>query len=49
MMSPCESGRWIVIELCEEIGLTGFEVANFEFFSSTFKVEFSALLVADLL
>jgi hypothetical protein len=37
-MSPCGSERWLVIELCEEVGLTAFEVANFEFFSSTFKV-----------
>ncbi len=37
-MSPCGSERWLVIELCEEVGLTAFEVANFEYFSSTFKV-----------
>ncbi|ELR24146.1 Sad1 / UNClike C-terminal domain containing protein, partial [Acanthamoeba castellanii str. Neff] len=36
-MSPCGSERWLVIELCEEVGLTAFEVANFEYFSSTFK------------
>lgn len=34
---PCASDKWFVIELCEEIGINSIEIANFEFFSSTFK------------
>ncbi len=36
-MSPCAVNKWVILELCEEIGITSLEIANFEFFSSTFK------------
>ncbi|KAL6079015.1 SUN domain-containing protein [Balamuthia mandrillaris] len=36
-LSPCSSPRWYVVELCQEVGVTSIELANFEFFSSTFK------------
>src|SRR5690625_5004608 len=36
-MFPCSSDKWFIIELCEEIGIQTIEIANFEYFSSTFK------------
>ncbi|KAL6070087.1 hypothetical protein QOT17_007147 [Balamuthia mandrillaris] len=41
-MSPCESTKWMVLELCEEIGINALEISNLESFSSTFK-EFRVL------
>eukprot|EP01089_Gocevia_fonbrunei_P020286 TRINITY_DN7518_c0_g1_i2.p1 TRINITY_DN7518_c0_g1~~TRINITY_DN7518_c0_g1_i2.p1 ORF type:complete len:346 (+),score=45.74 TRINITY_DN7518_c0_g1_i2:78-1115(+) len=37
LISPCGTPRWIVVELCEEIGVDVIELANLEYFSSTFK------------
>lgn len=38
MLNPCSVKRqWIVIELCEEVGIDYIQIANFEFFSSTIK------------
>lgn len=37
MLNPCSVHKWVVIELCEEIGIDTIQIANFEFFSSTFK------------
>eukprot|EP01088_Endostelium_zonatum_P005872 TRINITY_DN1785_c0_g1_i1.p1 TRINITY_DN1785_c0_g1~~TRINITY_DN1785_c0_g1_i1.p1 ORF type:complete len:853 (-),score=311.25 TRINITY_DN1785_c0_g1_i1:208-2766(-) len=37
-LSPCHiPSRFMIIELCEEVGVETLELANFEFFSSTFK------------
>eukprot|EP01122_Echinamoeba_exundans_P003998 TRINITY_DN14036_c0_g1_i1.p1 TRINITY_DN14036_c0_g1~~TRINITY_DN14036_c0_g1_i1.p1 ORF type:complete len:840 (+),score=148.17 TRINITY_DN14036_c0_g1_i1:112-2631(+) len=38
MLNPCSAPRkWIVIELCEEVGVEEIMIANFEYFSSMFK------------
>jgi hypothetical protein len=38
MLNPCSAPRkWIVIELCEVVGIQGIQIANHEFFSSMFK------------
>jgi uncharacterized membrane protein YgcG len=37
LLNPCEADKWIVIELCQEIGVDILQLANFEFFSSTFR------------
>ena len=38
MLSPCKAAEiWFVIELCEPIQPSAFELANFELYSSTFK------------
>jgi hypothetical protein len=38
MLNPCSAQRkWIVIELCEEVGVEEIMIANFEYFSSMFK------------
>lgn len=36
MLSPCKvsNNRWVVIELCEEIGIDTIAIGNYEFFSS---------------
>lgn len=38
MLNPCTAQRkWLVMELCEEVGVSEFKIANFEYFSSMFK------------
>ncbi len=37
MLNPCEATKWVVLELCEEIGIDTLAIANYEFFSSMFK------------
>lgn len=38
MLNPCNSPRkWIIIELCEEIGVEEIQIGNYEYFSSIFK------------
>lgn len=37
MLNPCSADKWVIVELCEEIGIESVEIANFEFFSSMFK------------
>lgn len=38
MLNPCNSQRkWIIVELCEEIGIQDIQIANYEYFSSLFK------------
>lgn len=40
MLSPCntpEEGKFVVIELCEDISIDTVQLANFEFFSGIFK------------
>jgi predicted dinucleotide-binding enzyme len=38
MLNPCSAPRqWIVVELCEEVGIDHIQVGNFEFFSSMIK------------
>jgi hypothetical protein len=38
MLNPCSAPRqWIVIELCEEVGIDHMQIGNFEFFSSMIK------------
>eukprot|EP01135_Chromosphaera_perkinsii_P005717 Nk52_evm17s359 gene=Nk52_evmTU17s359 len=37
MLSPCNINRFFIVELCEEVMVSRIEMANYEFFSSTFK------------
>jgi hypothetical protein len=37
MLNPCTAAQWVVVELCEEIGIDIVGIANYEFFSSMFK------------
>jgi len=38
MLNPCSAPRqWIVLELCEEVGIDEIRIGNFEFFSSMIK------------
>jgi Sad1 / UNC-like C-terminal len=38
MLSPCEAEeKWIIVELCEEIGVSSIQLANYELFSSNFR------------
>jgi Sad1 / UNC-like C-terminal len=37
LLNPCSATKFIEVELCQEILLDSFMLANFEFFSSTFK------------
>ncbi|CAG8446517.1 14523_t:CDS:10 [Ambispora leptoticha] len=37
MLNKCNAQKYIVVELCEDILIKSFVLANFEFFSSTFK------------
>lgn len=37
MLTPCKARKWVVIALCEEILLDTVSIANFEYYSSTFK------------
>lgn len=37
LLTPCDVDRWVVIQLCEEVGIEIIQLANYEFFSSMFK------------
>ncbi|KAJ1994989.1 hypothetical protein H4R33_000004 [Dimargaris cristalligena] len=37
MLNPCSASRFVIIELCDDILIDAIAIANFEFFSSTFK------------
>ncbi|KAG9290861.1 hypothetical protein G9A89_011011 [Geosiphon pyriformis] len=37
MLNKCAAEKFVVVELCEDILINSFVIANFEFFSSTFK------------
>tara|TARA_R110002050_G_scaffold253727_2_gene391952 strand:- start:1567 stop:3960 length:2394 start_codon:yes stop_codon:yes gene_type:complete len=36
-ISPCSADRFLVVELCEEIGVDSFQIVNAEYFSSTMQ------------
>lgn len=37
LLTPCSANKWVVVELCEEIGMQILGLVNYEFFSSMFK------------